>query len=110
MRTVTVRRRLVMLILVYVALDLALPSMPGAFVFDAAESVESVQRSRSQDVSAAVSEPSIVRDGKDAVLAQATTPPKLSLDARRVTPVPRQARPARHPGTPDLAPPSEDPH
>ncbi len=31
-----------MAILIYVALDLSLPAMPGAFVFEAADSVESI--------------------------------------------------------------------
>jgi hypothetical protein len=35
-------------VLVYVTLDLSLPSMPGAFVFDAGDSVESVQLSRTR--------------------------------------------------------------
>ena len=35
------RRGLLLAILVYVSLDLALPAMPGAFVFDPADSVES---------------------------------------------------------------------
>lgn len=33
-------------VLVYVTLDLSLPSMPGAFVFEAADSVESAQTHR----------------------------------------------------------------
>lgn len=36
-------------LLVYVTLDLSLPSMPGAFVFDAGDSVESVQMSRARE-------------------------------------------------------------
>jgi len=35
------RRQLLVAILVYVALDLSLPTMPGAFVFEPAGSVES---------------------------------------------------------------------
>jgi hypothetical protein len=38
---VTRRRRLLIAVLVYVGLDLSLPAMPGAFVFEAAHSVES---------------------------------------------------------------------
>lgn len=37
---VTHRRRLVLAILVYVTLDLSLPGMPGAFVFEPADSAE----------------------------------------------------------------------
>lgn len=35
-------RQLLVAILVYVALDLSLPTMPGAFVFESADSVESI--------------------------------------------------------------------
>ena len=41
-RRVKCRREILVAILVYVALDLSLPAMPGAFVFEVAESVESV--------------------------------------------------------------------
>jgi hypothetical protein len=41
-RRVKCRRELLLAILVYVALDLSLPAMPGAFVFEAADSVESI--------------------------------------------------------------------
>jgi hypothetical protein len=36
------RRELLVAILVYVVLDLSLPTMPGAFVFEPADSVESI--------------------------------------------------------------------
>jgi hypothetical protein len=36
------RREILVAILIYVALDLSLPAMPGAFVFEAADSVESI--------------------------------------------------------------------
>ena len=40
------RRGLRLLILIYVALDLSLAEMPGAFVFDPAQSVESIDAAR----------------------------------------------------------------
>lgn len=40
------RRTLLLLILIYVGLDLSLSEMPGAFVFDPAESVESIDVAR----------------------------------------------------------------
>jgi hypothetical protein len=40
-RRVRCRREFLLAILVYVALDLSVPAMPGAFVFEAADSVES---------------------------------------------------------------------
>ena len=42
MRRVDVRRGLVWVVLLYVTLDLASPHIPGAFVFDAAKSVETI--------------------------------------------------------------------
>jgi hypothetical protein len=39
-------RRALLAVVVYVTLDLSLPAMPGAFVFEPADSVESAQRSR----------------------------------------------------------------
>ena len=105
-----VRRYFVVLILLYVALDLSVPAVPGAFVFNAAESVETVQRNRSQDVTAAVSEPAIGRDLSDAATAHLTRPPKPSRETHRLTPMPMRTTPARHAATPDLAPASEDPH
>lgn len=41
-----VRRPLLLAILVYVGLDLSLPAMPGAFVFEPGDSVESLQVKR----------------------------------------------------------------
>jgi hypothetical protein len=40
------RRALFFAILIYVTLDLSLPSIPGAFVFEPADSVESTQINR----------------------------------------------------------------
>jgi hypothetical protein len=40
------RRGLLLVILIYVTLDLSLPAMPGAFVFDPAGSVESIDVAR----------------------------------------------------------------
>ena len=40
------RRALLLAILVYVALDLSLPAMPGAFVFEPGDSVEGAQVAR----------------------------------------------------------------
>ena len=40
------RRGFLVAFLVYMALDLSLPAMPGAFVFDIAESVEGARMSR----------------------------------------------------------------
>jgi hypothetical protein len=44
------RRHFVAVILVYLACDLCLASMPGAFVFDAADAVESTSMGRARPV------------------------------------------------------------
>jgi hypothetical protein len=43
---VTVGRRFVLVLLLYITLDLSMASMPGAFVFEADASIESVQMNR----------------------------------------------------------------
>jgi hypothetical protein len=55
------RRALLVVILVYVALDLSLPTMPGAFVFDPADSLESIQTARGRTTARVVVLPSPVR-------------------------------------------------
>jgi hypothetical protein len=55
------RQALLVVILVYVALDLSLPTMPGAFVFDPADSVESMQTPRGRTTVRVVVLPSPVR-------------------------------------------------
>ena len=96
-------------ILVYVTLDLSLPAMPGAFVFEPADSAESTQiRARAASETVALS-------------AQARDPgcglfqPPLEVKERLAL-----ARSAERCGRPivswrsrtpyDLAPSSEDPH
>ena len=103
--------RLVVLILVYVALDLSLPAMPGAFVFDAGASIESVQRSRAHDVAAAVADPVIARDRREPATVAAAEPLTPSAEIRRLAPVPTRLRSGRHmTTTPESPRPAEDPH
>jgi len=65
------RQRLLVMILLYVGLDLCLPGMPGAFVFDAAGSVESVEPTRARPTPrAAVLSPIPIR-GPDTLLTRA---------------------------------------
>ena len=64
-RGVRVSGHLVILVLVYVALDLSLAFMPGAFVFEASDSVESVQRGRMQIAESAVA---LVCDPRESVI------------------------------------------
>lgn len=105
----TRRPALFLALLVYVALDLSLPAMPGAFVFEAADSVESVQGQRSRVDRGPAVQPGITRE------PNALRPPRA--DAVEVL---RRSRPAdrvRHPAVgwlprrPDApAPLSDDPH
>jgi hypothetical protein len=97
-------------ILIYVALDLSLPSMPGAFVFEPEDSVESIQSNRG-------------RGSADAVLLPAPivshwvvlTPPRTEATDRpaptaEVAPL---ARPMVHRlprATLEFAPSVADPH
>jgi len=104
------RRALLVAFLVYVALDLSLPAMPGAFVFDTAGSVEGARMNRLRHVAELVAAPKLPR--------LASAPPEP-----RVVPVPRPrplfADPARLAGRVPgclpravCGPPSlaEDPH
>ena len=101
-------RPLLLALLLYVTLDLSVPAIPGAFVFDAADSVESTQIHRLRGVAEVAVLPSPARE---AFLA-----PEPRVD-RRDRPVPRHPVALGHPGarrlpraTLDPASPSEDPH
>jgi hypothetical protein len=95
-------------VLLYVSLDLSMPMMPGAFVFDAGGSVESLQTPRGRLAAEIV--PTLLRD------SSLVSRPRLEADDGR--PAPRREvtlfdRPAVR-GLPRAAldPPqsSEDPH
>jgi hypothetical protein len=59
---VIVQRRLVLVLLLYLTLDLSLAGMPGAFVFEAEDSVESVQMSRVRPIAESAVESAPARD------------------------------------------------
>ena len=108
MSGVTHRPMLLLAVLIYVTLDLSLPAMPGAFVFDPAESVESTQ-SRARAAAETVALPAAARDAfvRSRPLLEVKdrlTPPE-SVERRRGPVMGRRAD-APH----DPAPPSEDPH
>ena len=97
-----------MAILVYVALDLSLPAMPGAFEFEPVDSVESVGGGR---LTARVVVPTGPAAGSSLVVSH------LRSDLRH--PVPPRSEVALLVGAPrhhpprvvsDPSPPSEDPH
>ena len=94
-------------ILLYVALDLCLPSMPGAFVFDAAHSIETVQRSRTQDAGAPVVVLAISHEPHGAI---DDVSPHMSMRTRITRPVTIPTRAGRSNTTAEFTPPSEDPH
>jgi hypothetical protein len=105
---VNASRALIFAILLYVALDFFLPTMPGAFVFDPAESVESVHVKRDALStiavrSAVVPDPFVVTDSRVDVsrIMQISRATVLisDLDARNL---PRAAL--------SPPPPTEDPH
>lgn len=100
---------LLLAILVYISLDFSLPTMPGAFVFEPTESVETIQVNRGRaDIEVVVALP---------LPKSPFGPPLLQLEladtfvvSRDVTRVVRPVvghlpRAALHP-----APPTEDPH
>lgn len=101
------RTAFLLALLVYVALDLSLAAMPGAFVFEPADSVESAQGHRGRT---GTDRPALTPVVRATVVADQ---PRLEIDDRRGRPVERLRHPVaswlRRPpiGTP---PPSDDPH
>jgi len=103
------RRGMLLAILLYVALDLSVPAIPGAFVFDSADSVEISGGRVGENKADAVVLPALGRDS--VVVSQ----PLVDLQDRLAANgnVALLGRPAlnRLPrATLDPAPPSEDPH
>jgi hypothetical protein len=102
---VSQRPSLVLVILIYVTLDLSLPAMPGAFVFEPADSAESTQ-GRARAAAKTVGLPALAPD-PGSLLFQ---PPRegderlahVSSAARRTRPVVSWQSRARY----DPAPPS----
>jgi hypothetical protein len=108
MSGVALRPVLLLAVLMYVALDLSLPAMPGAFVFEAGESVESTQ-SRARAATEAVVLPAPVRDAfvhSRPLLEVKDRLTSTESVAQRGDPVMGWRPRAPH----DPAPPSEDPH
>jgi hypothetical protein len=107
------RRGVLLAVLVYVALDLSLPGMPGAFVFDTAESVESAQGARARGAGALAAEPTAAAR-ISASQPQIPDPPRRLLAAAvpRASEPPRDASrlPCGAAGSAPSASPSEDPH
>lgn len=93
----------------YFSLDIALPMLPGAFEFDPADSVETVQVARSRVVAEIVILPAPVGDSSK------LSPPRPGPKPRRA-PIVAAARPGQPASshlaraTVDTAPRSGDPH
>ena len=73
-------RRLVLAVLIYVTLDLSLPGMPGAFVFEPESSAESTQV-RARAAAETVALPALAADPRFAL----SCPPDEERPAPRVT-------------------------
>jgi hypothetical protein len=97
-------------VLVYITLDLSLASMPGAFVFDASDSVESVQTSRTPSVPIPAAAVAPARDPRALVSIREVRarPQFFPMPSIHLMPL----RTSDGTATPSLdpAPPSEDPH
>ena len=97
-----------MAVLLYVSLDLSLPMMPGAFVFDVGDSVESVQTHRgrltAEVLPTLAKDSSLVSQPRIEVANQRLATPATSR--RLVVPWCRSC----HRAALDPAPSSEEPH
>lgn len=105
----TRQRALLVAILVYVSLDLSLAMMPGAFVFEPGDSVESLHVRRGSPTPEFLAVPAPTREGFVAVK------PRGDIVDRRASPesFERHDRPVvtrLHRPPADVAPAPEDPH
>ncbi len=101
------RRVMILALLVYVALDLSIPSMPGAFGVDPDDSVESLHQTRARATSEAVIPPA--SGGMASVMTE--VPPEAGRRPASPRPAPERPRPSRRSAlTDEPARPSENPH
>jgi hypothetical protein len=103
---VTLRRVLIVALLVYVALDLSIPTMPGAFGFDPDDSVESVYQTRARAAAEAVIPPA----SRAATFVLSALPPDSGRRPVPIDPTRERPRSSRRSAASDEPPPSEDPH
>ena len=96
------------MVLVYVTLDLSVASMPGAFVFEAGESVETIQVTRARHVVASGPVLAPARDRKPVVVdhVDVRQPPV----PRPVPTIPLRRGDGSPPSTPEPSALSEDSH
>ena len=105
---VTGGRRVVLVILLYITLDLSIAAMPGAFVFEAGDSVESTQLSRGRqllEIGLVLIPP---RDSKSVVVEE--VPVRLSSVPRPLPPMLLYRGERSRAATPDSPALSEDSH
>jgi hypothetical protein len=100
-------RHLVLAILVYITLDLSLASMPGAFVFEVEDSVESLQMNRSRPLAPVAIASLPPRDSKTLVVRVDSKPRTVP---RAVFPAPIRAADGSRVLVSELPAVSEDPH
>ena len=91
------RRVLIVALLVYVALDLSIPTMPGAFGFDPDDSIESVYQTRARAAAEAMIPPA---SGTATFVLSALPPDSGRQPARSTRPGSAHARAG------DLQPPT----
>ena len=103
------RRGIILVILLYVTLDLSVPTIPGAFVFESVDSLEISSRRPGENKVDAAALPALARDS-----FSVSEPP---LDLRGRLAANSNVALLGHPilnrlprATLDPAPPSEDPH
>ena len=102
-------RRLFVGVLIYLALDLSLASMPGAFVFEPAESVEGVRMTRAQEAADRIASPTPAQ-GPRALLLPEITARWSFVPAPSIPRVLLHVRTGARYESPEATPSSEDPH
>lgn len=100
------RRVLIVALLVYVALDLSIPTMPGAFGFDPDDSIESVYQTRARAAAEAMIPPA----SGTATFVLSALPPDSGRQPGPIDPARERPRSSRRSAASDEPPPSEDPH
>jgi hypothetical protein len=103
-------RHLIVVILVYITLDLSLASMPGAFVFEASDSVESVQMNRTRDVAGAMTTLALARDPRAVVIVREIAARRQFVPMPLIPRMPLRTGDGPPTATPEPSPPSEDSH
>ena len=105
-----VKRSVLCAFLIYVALDLSLPMMPGAFVFEPADSVESLQTARGRAAGDLIVAPVPARNVTVLLQLHVTFKDRLTSRSRAEHHGVAANRLPRSLGDSGPSRPSEDPH